>query len=436
MFIISANKKLKTLWLQNRKDLLTKTKATGIYLLVPVINLSVSVFTTPVFAKNLTVEEFGYLGFYTSVAGFFGILYGLSFNSYYMSVYYRHNEAQRKKILTTLTIFSLGWNLIFFPASYFGVYFYFLLSKSSVPFFPFALLTLGGGAIGIYKVFVQIDYKLQNQPIKYLIYVAGYRVLSTLMSVYVMIYLSTGLMGRMLGAMAIELLFFIVTLTKILRGNKLRIDKTEIKVALRFIAPLLPGALLFLPLGSYDNIVLERLNEPANMGLYNLGKSIAYYLYLSLFSCFQVFEPDIYKNIAERNLPALKRILVLLSFIIMGGVIAFWMISPWLINFLTAGRYIHAIRYANIWALTNGLVICFSIFDAMILALQESKKSLVINIFAAGLCLVLYTAMGSYYKQEGVAFAAAFTYLCLLIMQSVFIFRIMRKQVTPVRLQE
>ena len=410
----------------SKAELILKVKSVGVYMLIPIVNLAVSIFTTPLFAKYLTAAEFGYFGYYTSIANFLGIIFGLSLNTYYMSMYYRVEEVERKQMLISLTIFSLLLNCMLFPILYFGIYLYSKLSHSTIPFSPFALIIYGASAIAVYKNFVQIDYKLSNKPIKYTVFFLSYRVLTTLVSLYFLVYLNSGLIGRLIGAMVVESLFFLITLKHIFSAGQIKIDWKQIRRAFKFIGPLIPGSLLFLPLGSYDNIVLERLHDPVNMGLYNIGKSISYYLYLSLFSCYQVFEPEIYKNAVERNIPELKKIFIILTAIIFCGVLAFWFLSPVLINYLTAGKYNEAVEYANIWAITNGLVIYFSIFDAIILALQKSKKSLVIHLVSAVLCLTLYSAFGYFFKQRGIAIGAALTYFILVIMQAFFMIRIFR----------
>ncbi|QPH39933.1 lipopolysaccharide biosynthesis protein [Pedobacter endophyticus] len=405
------------------QDLFSKLKSTGLYLLVPLINFSVSIFTSPIFARYLTAQEFGYLGYFTSLATFISCFYGLLFQTYYMSVYFRENEQERREVLSTLTLFNVLWNLVFFPLSYVGLYFYFKLTHSEIPFYPFALFCLGGGVLGTYKGFIQVNYRLSNKPIAFVLLVSGYRVLSTLASLYFVAYAKMGLQGRLLGAFIVEVLFLIFSMYLILKGTSLKIHWSVLKKAYKIILPLFPASFLLLPLGNFDNIVLERLNQSAEMGLYNIGKGIASYVYIALFPFYQTFEPNIYKNVVQGNFRSLKVTGGALIALIIVSVIGFWIVSPYIIDYLTAGKYLAAVHYANILALTSGLMIIFSFFDAIINALQETKKHLYINSIIAVICVATYSVFGLYFKQVGVAVATIITYCLLILLQATFVVR-------------
>lgn len=402
-----------------RAELQSKLRTTGVYLLVPIVNFSVSIFTSPLFAKYLTAEEFGYFGYYTSLVGFINIFFSLSFTTYYMSVYYA--EQDRKKVLVTLTSALVLWNIVFLPLVYAGVVLFLKLSNSQVPLYPFALLTFVAGSIGVYKNFLQINYRLGGKPLSYFFIVSGYRILSTFLGLYLIIEMDMNLAGRMLGLLIIEVAFCLLSLIHIYKGLSFHIDKKILRSALKVILPLLPASLLYIPIIGFDNIVLERLGAPKEMGLYNIGKGISTYVYTALFPFFQTFEPNIYKYASQKNVTQLKNTSLLLVGIVILSIITFWIISPMAINFLTDGRYPGAVFYANILVITSGLMIIFSIFDAIINALQATKLHLFINGTTAAFCIVSYFIGSIYFKQVGVALASVVSYLFLIILQGIFI---------------
>ena len=428
MQIVGLNQKILKKFSLNREDLISKIKNTGLYLLVPVVSFSVSVFTSPLFAKYMTQEEFGYFGYYNSVATFLTCFYGLLFQTYHMSVYFKFDETERRSVLTSLVLFNLLWNLIFYPISCFGVYLYMKYSHSNIPFYPFAVLTFGTAVLATYKGFVQANYRLGQKAFLYFIFVTGYRVLTIFVSLYFVMYAKMGLYGRMIGILITEVLFFIVSLLHIFKDQKLVIRKEVVRRALKMVYPLFPASFLYLPVLSYDNIVLERLHQPGEMGLYNIGKGIATYLYTALFPFYQTFEPDIYKNAVLKNIKALKRTSILLLSIVIMSLIGFWLFSPMLINYLTAGKYNGALKYSNIIAVTSCLMIVFSILDAIINALHETKKSLLINAISACLCIAFYTLSAQYFEQIGVAYATVLVYFCLISLQAFFVIRKFKKE--------
>ncbi|MBS7566821.1 oligosaccharide flippase family protein [Mucilaginibacter sp. Bleaf8] len=406
-----------------KKNVLGKLKSGGIYLLVPVINFGISFITSPIFARYLSAEDYGYYGYYSTLASFLLVFSSLSLQTYYMSVFFKETEEKRRTIQTTLSIFTLVWNLVFFPIAYLSIYLYLKYSHSQIPFFPFALLALLTSVLGIFKGFVQVNYRLGNQPVRYLFIVAGYRVLGILMSLYFVIGAHMGLQGRMLGVFVVEIAFFAISLYSILSKQQIRLDKATLKPAIRKILPLIPASFLFWPLMSFDNIVVEKLNQPAQMGLYNIGKGIANYLFIALQSLFQAFEPDIYKYASTYNLKGLKKTALSILVIVVAATLVFTVGSPYLIHYLTAGRFTEAIKYSNIFAVTYALIIIYSLLDAMILAWQDTKINLAINIVGASLSIITYILGARYYQQTGVAAATVATHLVLITLLILFISR-------------
>ena len=292
MQIAGLNQKILRKFSLNREDFISRIKNTGLYLLVPIISFGISVFTSPIFARYLTSEEFGYFGYYSSVATFLTCFYGLLFQTYHMSVYFKFDETERRSVLTSLVLFNLLWNLVFYPVSCIGIYLYMKYSHSNVPFYPFAILTFGSAVLATYKGFVQPNYRLGQHAFLNFIFVAGYRVLTIFISLYFVMYAKMGLYGRMIGIFITEVLLFIISLLHIFKNQTLVIRKEVIRKAFKMVFPLFPASFLYLPVISYDNIVLERLHQPSELGLYNIGKGIATYLYTALFPFYQTFEPD------------------------------------------------------------------------------------------------------------------------------------------------
>ncbi|QJW88005.1 hypothetical protein HNV11_00760 [Spirosoma taeanense] len=408
-------------------DLLAKYmgsfKSTFVYMLVPVVSFSLSIYTSPIFARHLSSEEFAYMGFYASVGSLINCFYGLLFQTYYMSIYFRQEPKELKATLASLTLFSLGWNFLFFPLSLVLLNQAMSLIGGSIPFFPYAILALATQVFAVYTGLLQATYRLGKKPIMYFVLAAGYRVLTMALSIYFVTSADMGLTGRLLGTLVTEVVFFVVAIRSIMDGQAFVIQKDIIKHAIRTVLPLLPASFLYLPVLNFDNLVLERLNNPTEMGFYNIGKNIANYLYMALFPFYQTMEPDIYKYAITQNYKVLGRISLMLVLMVVVCVIGFWLVSPYIINYLTAGRYNNAVKYANIHAVTSGLMILFSISSSVLNALQQSRQLLISNMVACAVCVASYIAGGIYFDQLGVAYATAMTFMILIILQASFSFK-------------
>ncbi|HTF27406.1 MAG TPA: hypothetical protein VK625_01105, partial [Flavitalea sp.] len=255
---------------------------------------------------------------------------------------------------------------------------------------------------------------------------SGYRILSTIAGIYLVIQESLGLKGRMLGNFVVEIAFFGISLVYIFRKGKIKFDKSKLSSAWKVVLPLLPASMLYVLLVSYDNFVLERINEPKEMGFYNIGKGIAYYVYIALFPFYQTFETSIYQYTIQKKIKNLKKIITGLLLMVSASVIIFWGLSGFVINYLTAGKYPEAVVYANITVMTSGLMILFSINDAMINALQKSKSSLLINAITVIAFIFICNIAAAHFKQIGVAYSTVLGYVLLIVLQSVLIIRTMK----------
>ena len=407
-------------------QLQSQIKSTGVYLLVPVVNFAVSIFSTPYFAKYLSAEEFGQFGYYNSITSVIGILFSLSFNTYYMSVYHRVEAPERKVILQSITLFLISWNIFFLPFAYYVIVLFIKYSGSAIQIYPLFAIALAGASIGIFKFFLQSDFRFKNNAFLYLLIVSGYRILSTLAGIYLVMHKSLGIHGRMLGIFIVEIAFFVISLIYIFRKGKIKFDKSKLSSAWKVVLPLLPASMLYVLLVSYDNFVLERINEPKEMGFYNIGKGIAYYVYIALFPFYQTFETSIYQYTIQKKIKNLKKIITGLLLMVSASVVIFWGLSGFVINYLTAGKYPEAVVYANITVMTSGLMILFSINDAMINALQKSKSSLLINAITVIAFIFICNIAAAHFKQIGVAYSTVLGYVLLIVLQSVLIIRTMK----------
>src|SRR5205085_5105954 len=87
------------------------------------------------------------------------------------------------------------------------------------------------------------------------------------------------------------------------------IELEQIKAALKFSLPLLPGALSYLVISMLDRIILERYVSLSELGIYSVASTLALTLNIVIQGLYRSFEQKIFKAHNNENYLTLVDIL-------------------------------------------------------------------------------------------------------------------------------
>ncbi|MGM9508323.1 lipopolysaccharide biosynthesis protein [Larkinella sp. GY13] len=400
------------------RSILEKLKKTAWYLGVPAVNFAVSTITFPILSTYLSASDYGVIGYFGSLILFINVFYGLSFNTYFMSVYHRYEPGEKEGLIRKLVSALLVWNVLFYPVSVGLLALFLHFNNVRIPLVPFGVLALAIAGASFFRNFLQVSYRLDGAAFRFFAFMSSQKIVLTAAILFFVVYWRLGALGHYWGTLVAEGVFLLIVLRIYFRSHGLAFDKVLTQDALRVSLPLLPASLLYIPCVSYDTIVLAKVGTLSELGIYNVGKNIGTYLYTVGYALYQVFEPVIYRAVSERNSKALVKTVVQLTLAIGFLVVVLNAVLPQVVAYLTNNRFNNAVPYARILLLSSGLMVLFSVGDAILGALQKTKTILWIHATAAVLCLVSHTYSATHWGHIGVAWSTVLVFGYVFLMSA------------------
>lgn len=375
-------------------------KNTGLYFFSSLFVALIGILLNPIFAMNLSHEDYAILGYYQSFNLLLVPLLHFCLFSYYSRNYYFTPEDKRDELGDTVLLSSIV--IGFFSLTIFTSIFYFThkLSKSSFPFAPYAILTFLQLYISNITSFYLIKLRITRKAKTYAKLSVFQSLLITAFSLLLVVYFKLGAEGKLLGTLIVTIIVALYSLKKSI--IHLRINSKILKQGLKFCFPLTISAILWYFLTGVDRAFLAQYDDPINYGLYSIGLQIAGYLTIFYTTVSNTFEPDIYQSIAQKK----KKKLVFVISTIIGTVIFFNLIfilfAPFIIKLLTAGRYIDAAPYAQILSLHNISMACYYMTVKLLIGYGFVKTELLVRIIGAASSVLCF-----YFLIKGWGFMGA-----------------------------
>ena len=375
-------------------------KNTGLYFFSSLFVALIGILLNPIFAMNLSHEDYAILGYYQSFNLLLVPLLHFCLFSYYSRNYYFTPEDKRDELGDTVLLSSIV--IGFFSLTIFTSIFYFThkLSKSSFPFAPYAILTFLQLYISNITSFYLIKLRITRKAKTYAKLSVFQSLLITAFSLLLVVYFKLGAEGKLLGTLIVTIIVALYSLKKSI--IHLRINSKILKQGLKFCFPLTISAILWYFLTGVDRAFLAQYDDPINYGLYSIGLQIAGYLTIFYTTVSNTFEPDIYQSIAQKK----KKKLVFVISTIIGTVIFFNLIfilfAPFIIKLLTAGRYIDAAPYAQILSLHNISMACYYMTVKLLIGYGFVKTELLVRIIGAASSVLCF-----YFLIKGCGFMGA-----------------------------
>ena len=371
-------------------DILLKVKNAFFYFGSSIIVMLISLITFPIYSSYLNAEDFGLIGYFASIGAFLTPMLNLGMSNYILMNYFRQNEIENKKMLFNI-IFYLSLNNIFVSIISYGlVAIYFKIFNVTFPLWPFMILTLITSILEPYKSFLLLQYRILKKGLNFFLLSVLSPILNASFCI-LLLYLGFGIEGR-IGGVAIAYII-IGFLAVIILLNKYTIKDYSFNKFYKIIFkiyPLVFASYAYIPINSFDRILLERLNIPSELGLYSIGAQISGFFYTAAFALFTAFEPDLYRSILEKNKSIFSRNIIIFTSILIIGFVIFIFIQPLIINILTKGKFNRSLNY-SIWLTVGHLISALAlIFNAIILALQKIKESAYVIYVGAISTLVLF----------------------------------------------
>ena len=395
------------------KRFLVYSKNIGIYFSASLIPMILNLAMNPLIAKNMAPKDYAITGFYNSFNTLISPFIVFYMIHYYTKSFYEVNEEERLKLKATIFKALIYFSGLLSILSFFGIFGYikFFNGQSKLPIYPYLLLSVFSLPItGIYTLMLA-DFKMRRDSRSYFRLSVSNGLVAVGLVLLFVVLLKMGALGKLLAPFITNLIFFILCCWWNKKLFKIKFNFKLFRKVLIFCLPLTIAAMLGFFSKGYDRVFLERLGNVNEFGYYVVGFQMAAYLSVFGTAIGATFQPDIFESVVKRNFVKTAKIVGVVWFITTIIVIVFIVLAPFLVNILTAGRYILSTRYTQIIALSSITSMMYYSISQITIALGKTKITLYNKILGSILTVWMFSALISRYQFIGAAWGTVLSFV-------------------------
>ena len=397
-------------------------KTAGIYLTATVISSFLNVLINPLLAMNLSPEDYATIGYYTAYNTLFSPLMGFFLIDYFLKNRFVLSEEDLRRLKATVIKLFLYFSGFITLLCLAGLYIYITAAKVSIPFFPYAILSLLSAYFALLFAFKTAELKIDRKAKAFFRLSVVQGVFNAGCALLLVVLIKWGAFGRLTATLLVALGFFIYCLIDYRGLLKEKVNKELFVPIIKYSTPLvLAGMLGFFTTG-FDKVLLERQNDLYSLGIYSVALQMSGYLNIFSTAVKTTFQPDAYEAIAQKNIRKLIKTIILNVGIISFLVLLFIVFCPLLIHLLTAGRYDASTGLSRILALS---VITSTIYYQISQATYGSGLSnitLINKVIGSFLSALLFVIMIPRYGAIGAAWSVVLSFVIYAIGNVILLF--------------
>lgn len=397
-------------------------KNSGIYLSATIISSLIGVAINPLLALNLSPEDYGIVGYYAGYSSLFTPLIGFFLIDYYLRHRYTVCREELKILKSTILRLLLYFSGIVSILCLVGLYIYVTLGRVSIPFFPYAVLTILQAYLGLLFAFRTAEYKIEGNSKSFFGYSVVNAVLNAVLALLFVVVFKGGAMGKLSATFIASLVFYLFILLNYRNDLKSPANFKIIIPILKYSAPLVLAGMLGFFTGGYDRVLLEKKVDLYSLGIYSVAVQMSGYLNVFATAIKSTFQPDIYKAIAERNKRKLAKIVLIIIGFVSLIVLIFIVCCPFIIHILTAGRYNESTRLTQILSLSVITSTIYYQISQVTYGSGLSNITLANKIIGSILSFGLFSLMIPYFGINGAAWSVVLSFLIYAIGNVVLLY--------------
>ncbi len=398
----------------------------GSTLFVAIIQVCIN----PMLAKNLSPEDYAIIGYFSSFNLLLTPFITFFLTNFFIQRFFRVSDAERAAIKATvvkmLFYFSLALSVIAIVALY--IYHVLINKGSDIPFSPYAFLTVFAIPLtGIYSLRLA-EYRLKREAKKFALFTIFNGVLAAATAVLFVVIIKWGAFGRLFATILANAVVFAIVFYLERDNLKGHIDRRIFMDVIKFCWPLaIAGMLGFFNTG-FDKVLLERLGDLKELGYYSVGAQIAGYLTVFSNAINSTFQPDIYECYAKKNF---KRLFLFVGIVICSisvAAITYIALAPFIIDLLTAGRYVYSSHYSQIIALSTISAAIYYSSSQITIAMGYTKMLMWVKVLGGVLAALAFVLLIKNFQYNGAAIGNVASYLIYFVINILALFLFKRKE--------
>lgn len=368
------------------KSLPDQLKASFWFLICAFLQKGISVITTPIFTRLLSMAEYGRYNVFNSWLGIVGIFVSLnlSYGVYAQGlVKFEDEEKEFSSSLQGLSItLVIGWTIIYFS---FRDYWNDLFSLTTAQMLSLLVMIWTTAVFGFWSTTQRVHYKYR----KLVFITLAVSIAKPVVGVFFVIHAEDKVTARILGVALVELLgYFFLFYSQMLGGKKFYSARFW-KYALLFNLPLIPHYLSQTVLNNADRIMIERMTGADNAGIYSLAYSVSLIMTLFNTALLQTLSPWIYKKIKTKRISDIASIAYITLILIAGVNVLLIAFAPEAVAVFAPETYYDAIWVIPPVAMSVYFMYSYDLFAKFAFYYEKTRFIMAASVMGAVLNIVL-----------------------------------------------
>lgn len=375
-------------------------------------------FLLPILTRYLTPGEYGINSYTTTVMLFSLAIGSLSLNTFLLRNYYKEGtEDNRRRIIGNIFLMMFLTNgiitalqLLFFPWAL-------IHWNIQIPFRPYFMLAILNNFMEGLSIIPLVIYRVKLNARVFVLINVSRTFLQFVVTFFMLARWHYGLTGVYLARVFVNIPYSVLFVAVVYRNAQLKPDWAQMKKALVFSLPVLPGTLSYLFIATFDRIVLEKNLGLTSLGLYASAATLALALNVVVQGLFRAFEQKIFE---KHDTPEYTNVTdtlyrYYLTCLLTGGFLLS-IFSREFFLFFTSRKFLEAYQLVPLLVVPVILGGIATFLGALLLAdhrqIVVSRATLVSVIITVAGTLVLIRVMGVYgaILTSGVAYAVVVTF--------------------------
>lgn len=366
-------------------------KNTTIYALGDIIPKLLSFLIFPILTQYLAPEDYAIVNYVNTINAFLTVICFLCLNTYYLVYYYRVGDSiQQAKLLGNLSIFIIAFNIILTIFFYLTGNRIFGLIGSDISFFPYIAIGIATNFFNILSVLPAALFRVREKPLPLTLLNILRGVLTLGLTLVMVIGYGYKALGVLYSGLIISFIFGLIFLGITLRHMVWGLDWKQIKHALIFSLPLLPGALAYYIVTLSDRIFIEKYLDLFDLGIYSTAATIALVLNIVSYGAYKAFEPYFFKIYGSDDFTLkFSQVFYGFLFVILFGAMGLSIFSKEFILIFTNSAYHTAYHYVPLILIGVIASSVRMLFSTVLTAQNKTKINSIITIIGGAVSVTL-----------------------------------------------
>ncbi len=392
-----------------------------IYTISNVLNKTIGLILIPIYARFLTVSDYGILSIITPFIATILVLFSFGLRSSYTRFYFDQTDSGYHRQLlgnTLFTSFIIGTAffavLILFGQSFLEALF---PGIPYVPFFRYALL------IAYFSIYYEIllnVYRTKRKSVSYGVLSVIRFTLVIVLTIVLVVRYKQGALGKVLAEFYVTLGFFLICLILLLREATFKLNFTLIKNMLAYALPIVPHMLSAIIIRIAAQQIINKSEGLDATGVYNMGFLIGSIISLVAISINQSWGPLFMKMATQDESKARKVFSQLTTYYtLLVLVFSFFLIvfNRNIVLLLASEKYMGSIAIVPVIIVSFGLNAIYYVLANSIMVNKKQVRLLpLITISSAVINIVANIILIGIYGIIGAAYAHLLTNLYMLVL--------------------